>query len=169
MYHYKINVFWSNKDQAFIGVCPDFNGLAVVGKTREEAFQEAEAALQDYIEIYQEDGIPLPEPTVALEYSGQVRLRMSRRTHQKAAERAELEGVSLNAFLNNAVEAHLGKLEQQTLMGNEIKAFIMQLVTSFTQIRDELQVSNTLETVSSTGLRLSQGSGVGTLKPLRGR
>lgn len=139
MNDYKIVTFWSPKDNAFIGTCPEFEGIAVVGKTRAIAAKEAEAALADTIEIYQEEGIPLPKPAEVLEYSGQVRLRMSKYVHQKAAERAEAGGVSLNSYLSGAVEARLAVEDYQQRLIDELNrrwtiAFYKRLSWSFVRI-----------------------------------
>lgn len=120
MSEYKIITFWSEKDAGYIGTCPEFDGIAVWGKTRQEAMDEAEAAVEAFIDIYQRDGLPLPKPTPTAEYSGQVRLRISRYIHQKAAELAEAEGLSLNAFLSGAVEARVGVQQYQQMLLDEI-------------------------------------------------
>lgn len=44
-------------------------------------------------------------------YSGEMRLRLSRLTHRKVAEMANIEGVSMNSFLNHAIEVYIGQRE----------------------------------------------------------
>lgn len=100
---YKIDIFWSEKENGFIGTVPAFEGLVVFGESREEALHETELALESFIEIYQEDGRTLPKPDKELTYSGQIRLRLPKDLHRRAAERAEAEGVSLNTLLVDAV------------------------------------------------------------------
>lgn len=131
MENYTIKTFWSDKDQTWIGICPEFEGLATVGKTRREAADEAEAALANYIEIYKEDGIPLPKPLAVSEYSGQVRLRMSRFAHERAVLSAEAEGISLNTFLSGAVEARLAISDyQQALLDQWAALWEKQVATT---------------------------------------
>lgn len=108
MNNYKLNIDWSPKDNAFIATCPEFEGLAVVADSREEALKDAEEALQAYIEIYQADGRPLPKPETVQEYSGQIRLRLPRSLHQQASRLAEREGVSLNTFLISSLSTAVG-------------------------------------------------------------
>src|SRR5688572_11366971 len=105
MDNYKINIFWSEKDRAFIATCPEFEGLAVVANSREAALKEAEETVRAYIEIYQEDGMALPVPEVAQEYSGQIRVRLPKSMHAEAARQAAEEGISLNQFICLAIEA----------------------------------------------------------------
>ncbi len=66
MFKYSINMFWSNEDQGYIALVPEFKNLSAFGETPEEALKEARILIQDYIEIYKEEGIPIPKPiTVA--------------------------------------------------------------------------------------------------------
>jgi len=59
---YTIHIFWSNEDEGFIAVCDEFPGLSAFGDTREQALDEAQAALDLMIEHYRSTGQPLPEP-----------------------------------------------------------------------------------------------------------
>jgi predicted RNase H-like HicB family nuclease len=63
---YTIQIFWREEDEAYIAVCQDFPGLSAFGKTREEALEEAEIALELMIETYQKKNIPLPQPKPVL-------------------------------------------------------------------------------------------------------
>jgi SOS-response transcriptional repressor LexA len=62
-HNYSFNVFWSEEDEAYIAVCPEFPGLSAFGETAEQALAEIEVALDMAIETYQEEGWTLPEPT----------------------------------------------------------------------------------------------------------
>jgi antitoxin HicB len=99
MDNYSIEVAWSDEDGSYIATVSEFPGLSAFGETWEEAVAQAKDALQGFIEIYREDGIPLPPPQVRPQYSGQLRLRMPRSLHARLAERAGREGVSLNQLL----------------------------------------------------------------------
>ena len=65
MNRYSMNIFWSDEDESYIATCPEFPGLSAFGETPEEALAEAQIALQLFIDTYNEDGLPLPEPQVA--------------------------------------------------------------------------------------------------------
>jgi predicted RNase H-like HicB family nuclease len=108
MNNYKIEIFWSKRDEGFVGIAPAFDGLAVVADTKAEALQEVETAIQTYLQIYREDGIPIPQEDEVLDYSGQVRLRLSKYQHQRSAHRAESEGVSLNTYFADAIATRNG-------------------------------------------------------------
>ena len=47
---------------------PDVPGCVAVGKTRQEAVQEVQEALQTYLEMRQNDHAPVPEPQTTAEY-----------------------------------------------------------------------------------------------------
>jgi len=97
---YSVRVNWSDEDQVFIATVPEFPRLSAFGDTRQEAIREALLVLEGYIEIFEEDNLPLPEPEKNREYSGQLRVRMPKTLHKKLAETAEEEGVSLNHWIN---------------------------------------------------------------------
>ena len=59
---YEISVWWSSRDQAFIGTCAEFPHLSGVGDTREEAVREMQTALECALEIAREKNIALPVP-----------------------------------------------------------------------------------------------------------
>jgi antitoxin HicB len=68
------------------------------GNTPEEAIKEIEDVKMDWIKSNLEDGLPVPEPTPT-KYSGEIRVRMPPSLHQLIAQRAKLEGVSLNQYM----------------------------------------------------------------------
>lgn len=103
MTKYPFNILWSEEDAEYMATCPSFPGLSAFGETEEEALHEAKVALQLFIESYKERGIPLPNPPRNQTYSGQLRLRLSKSLHERAARMASKDGVSLNQYINNAL------------------------------------------------------------------
>ena len=63
---YALEILWSNQDDGYIAVCPEFSDLSAFGETREAALLEAQIALEQTIINYGEHGIPLPEPRSAV-------------------------------------------------------------------------------------------------------
>src|SRR5437899_2681609 len=96
MSKYPFNIVWSDEDEEYMATCSSFSGLSAFGKTEEEALHEAKIALTLFIESYKERGIPLPKPPRNQTYSGQLRLRLSKSLHERAARMASKDGVSLN-------------------------------------------------------------------------
>ncbi|NQU64072.1 MAG: type II toxin-antitoxin system HicB family antitoxin [SAR324 cluster bacterium] len=97
---YSIQVNWSDEDEGFIATVPEFPGLSAFGETRQEAVDEAQIVLEGFIEVYEEDSRKLPDPEKIAKYSGQTRLRIPKTLHQKIAQSAEREGVSMNQYIN---------------------------------------------------------------------
>ncbi|OUC12461.1 MAG: hypothetical protein B0A82_22350 [Alkalinema sp. CACIAM 70d] len=59
---YELIIYWSEVDQAFIVEVPELSGCAADGETYQEAVQNAEVVIQEWIETAQELGRPIPEP-----------------------------------------------------------------------------------------------------------
>jgi predicted RNase H-like HicB family nuclease len=108
MSNYSFTVRWSDEDEGYIAVCPEFPGVSAWGETPDDAIREVQVALELSIEIRNEEGWELPAPWKVTHYSGQFRLRVPAWLHQQLAERAELEGVSLNTLAVSYLAAGLG-------------------------------------------------------------
>ncbi|TBR60554.1 hypothetical protein B4U84_06775 [Westiellopsis prolifica IICB1] len=59
---YEIIIYWSEEDQAFIAEVPELPGCAADGETYQEALQNVEIIMQEWIETAQELGRSIPEP-----------------------------------------------------------------------------------------------------------
>jgi predicted RNase H-like HicB family nuclease len=62
MARYKVIIFWSEKDEAFIARIPKLAGCMADGATVEDAIASAQLAVQEWIEAAQRLGRPIPEP-----------------------------------------------------------------------------------------------------------
>lgn len=62
MLRYEIILYWSEEDQAFIAEVPELPGCAADGKTYQEALQNVEIIMQEWIETAEELGRVIPEP-----------------------------------------------------------------------------------------------------------
>ena len=62
MIRYEIILYWSNEDQVFIAEVPELPGCAADGETYQEALQNVEIVMQEWIETAKELGRPIPEP-----------------------------------------------------------------------------------------------------------
>ena len=63
---YEITIYWSEEDKSFIAEVPDLPGCAADGETYQEALQNIEIIMQEWIETAQELGRKIPEPTQRL-------------------------------------------------------------------------------------------------------
>lgn len=59
---YELILYWSEVDQSFIVEVPELSGCAADGETYQEAVQNAEVVIKQWIETAQELGRPIPEP-----------------------------------------------------------------------------------------------------------
>lgn len=100
---YPFNIAWSEEDGEYVATCGAFPGLSAFGETEEEALKEGKIALNLFIETCIDEGIELPDPQIAEDYSGQWRVRTAKSLHRRAAQMAELEGISLNQYTNYAL------------------------------------------------------------------
>jgi len=62
MYKYRMELAWSERDQAWIVRVPELPGALADGATPEVAIQEAQTIIQQWIETAQADGDPVPQP-----------------------------------------------------------------------------------------------------------
>jgi predicted RNase H-like HicB family nuclease len=108
MNKYSFDLAWSDEDEGFIATSQEFPGLSAFGATAREALSEAEIALELMIESYEEDRVPLPQPRVRYEHSGQFRVRLPKTLHRALVEMSRLEGVSLNQFVATTLAERAG-------------------------------------------------------------
>lgn len=169
MNKYSINLFWSDEDGGYIAVSPEFPGLSAFGKTAEKAIAEAQVALELFAATYEEEGLSLPEPQVVQRYSGQTRLRLPKSLHRQAAQIAEVEGISLNQLIVDAINTRVTGTQVAQHLLAEVKTLILAhnkdsqvaLAWSRTAIREETVTTKTERTFSVPGLDLEKGGSKG--------
>ncbi|NJK73180.1 MAG: type II toxin-antitoxin system HicB family antitoxin [Oscillatoriales cyanobacterium RU_3_3] len=59
---YEVIIYWSQDDRAFIAEIPELPGCAADGETYQEALQNLEIIMQEWIETANELGRPIPQP-----------------------------------------------------------------------------------------------------------
>ena len=62
MYKYRINLAWSDDDQAWIASVPELPGCLSDGATPQEAIDHAQVIIGEWIETAQLLGRPIPQP-----------------------------------------------------------------------------------------------------------
>ncbi len=62
MMRYEIILYWSQEDRAFTAEVPELPGCDADGETYQEALQNVEVIMQEWIETAKELGRPMPEP-----------------------------------------------------------------------------------------------------------
>ena len=109
--NYGYRVVWSDEDRAYVATCAELDGLSGLGDTAQEALSELHVAVGLAIEEFADTGAAIPKPMPAASHSGQFRLRLPKSVHARLADRAEWEGVSLNALIMSYVALGLGDAE----------------------------------------------------------
>lgn len=98
-------------DLLFVGRVAEFPNISAY----EETYEDARSILLDGITTLktiadeEKKSFPLPDPSLAEEFSGRPSLRLPKSLHAKIARLAEKEGVSLNTCLVAAVATYVGK------------------------------------------------------------
>ncbi|TMJ76332.1 MAG: type II toxin-antitoxin system HicB family antitoxin [Alphaproteobacteria bacterium] len=59
---YHINVFWSEADGAWVADVPDLRSCSAFGDTPADALAEVEKAMEAWLSVAREDGLPIPKP-----------------------------------------------------------------------------------------------------------
>jgi predicted RNase H-like HicB family nuclease len=59
---YEVIIYWSQEDEAFIAEVPELPGCAADGETYQEALQNVELIMQEWIETAQQLGRIVPQP-----------------------------------------------------------------------------------------------------------
>ncbi len=95
---------WSDEDQCFIGRSPGLFHGGCHGDNEVEVYAELCQIVDEWIEIYNKDGKPLPAATAGKNYSGKFVLRTDPTLHQRLSIAALRHGQSLNKFCVHALE-----------------------------------------------------------------
>jgi predicted RNase H-like HicB family nuclease len=69
MYRYELIIYWSEEDQSYVVEVPELPGCMADGKTYEEAIQNAQAVINEWIETAKSLGREIPQPKGRLAYA----------------------------------------------------------------------------------------------------
>lgn len=62
MHKYEIIIYWSNEDRAFVAEVPELPGCMAHGDTQAAALENANDAMQLWLDAAKDFGRPIPEP-----------------------------------------------------------------------------------------------------------
>ena len=88
-----------NAVEGFLVEVMELPGCMTDGLTEAEALANVPEAMAAWLETALLDGAPIPAPFPERTYSGKVIVRMASSLHERLAQQAEREGVSLNQWL----------------------------------------------------------------------
>lgn len=99
------SVHYSTEDELFFGKIEGINDLiSFEGSSVTELKAAFEEAVEDYLELCNLNGKE-PEKT----YKGSFNIRIRPELHKQAAQRAMIEGKSLNQYVEEAIEQYSAK------------------------------------------------------------
>ena len=99
------SVHYSTEDEIFFGKIEGINDLiSFEGSSAAELKSAFEEAVEDYLELC---SLNAKEPEKM--YKGSFNIRIRPELHKKAAQRALLEGKSLNQYVEEAIEQYSAK------------------------------------------------------------
>jgi antitoxin HicB len=87
----------------------ELRGCMSQGDTAEEAVAMIQEAMELWLEVSLEDGLPIPEPRSDEDYSGKFVVRVPRSLHRELVEEAAQQGTSLNQYINVALARSVGR------------------------------------------------------------
>jgi len=115
---YPITVYKA-EEGGYVAEIEDLPGCITEGESIEEVTQRLEVAKKAWLEVAYEDNIEIPIPRTKREYSGKFIVRIPRYVHQRLAELAMGEGVSLNQIIESILSAGISVSKQNEKI-NEI-------------------------------------------------
>jgi len=82
----------------FFAEVEELEGCMTQGETYQEAYENILEAMEGWLEVAIERNINIPEPQITSHYSGKFTLRIPKSLHEKLAQNAKKENVSLNQY-----------------------------------------------------------------------
>ena len=101
-------VEWSEEDKCYVGSVPGWLGQCCHGDNEEGVYHELCKIVDEWVEIYQRDGKPLPQASAGKTYSGKFQLRVGSDLHQALSLRAMQVNESLNHYCVSVLRKAVG-------------------------------------------------------------
>jgi len=102
---YPVKIEYDDEDAFFVADFPDLPGCSATGSTVAEAYDRAQTAKAEWLRVTLEQGLRIPEPSKARDYSGRILLRLPVSLHANLADRARTNGASLNQYIVHLLSA----------------------------------------------------------------
>jgi len=128
-----------SEDGGYLALIKDLPGCITDGETQEEALNNLEEARILWIETAYKYKDSIPLPTTEVKFGGKFLLRMPRSLHQKLAESAKLENVSLNKYIEFLLTEKNVKRQNISKEASEQK---LENLTPFVGILDNIETNS---------------------------
>ena len=96
---YEVDIRFDPSDKIYVVSVPELPGCTTHGDTQVEALKMAHEAIEGYLESRSKRGLLIPEPMSVRSFSGKIPLRIDPTLHRDLALKSEIEGKSLNSFI----------------------------------------------------------------------
>lgn len=106
---YTIELRNDPEDEGWFVRVKELRGCMSEGDTAEEALAMVREAMELWLEVALEEGIPIPEPRLDEDYSGKFVVRVPRSLHRELVDEAQRQGTSLNQYINVALARSIGR------------------------------------------------------------
>jgi antitoxin HicB len=106
---YTIELRNDPEDEGWFVRVKELRGCMSEGDTAEEALAMIQEAMELWLEVALEEGIPISEPRPDEGYSGKFVVRVPRSLHRELVDEAKRQGVSLNQYINVALARFVGQ------------------------------------------------------------
>ncbi len=100
-------VEWSEEDQCYVGSSPGLIGQCCHGKDEAKVYKQLCSIIEEWVDIHQKDGIPLPESFMGKSFSGKFVIRVGKDLHKALAIKAVKSGESLNNLCTNLLQSSI--------------------------------------------------------------
>ena len=100
-------VEWSEEDQCYVGSSPGFIGPCCHGKDETRVYKQLCSIVEEWVDIHQQEGLPLPESFAGKSFSGKFVIRVGKDLHKALAIKAAKSGESLNNLCTNLLRSSI--------------------------------------------------------------
>ncbi len=115
---YRVDLFMDPRDKVWIARYPELPGTKADGKTPREALKALEEIKEAWLEAALQRGRDIPEPEPEPIYSGKLNVRLPKTLHERAANAARIDGVSLNTYIIQAITEKVDRSwQKQVVLG----------------------------------------------------
>jgi len=132
---YKMVVEYLTDESIYLISFPDLPGCLMHGDDLNEAINKALVVKDEWVETAFEKGWAIPEPSIPLETSGRLTLRIPKSMQKKVIDRAEEEGVSQNQLIVTFIAEGLERFS--------IKESINEIIDTQNKIFERISVQST--------------------------
>ena len=116
---YSIMLVWSDDDEAFVATVPELPGCMAHGQTRQDAIEQTEIAINNWLETARELGRQIPPPRHLADYEKELDERVAKSSEELKAEMSQaiIEAAPvITPVIVESLAKHLAKEGEDVLL-----------------------------------------------------